>query len=207
MVPQDRNEPRGIVPIHQRIAMSIKDKVDDAALLKLVRCEAVAGDFFEAVPQGGDLYVLKFILVDWKDAEALRILQSCRTAITPDGKLLVIEMTIPDTNDPSPGVLFDLNMLVMTGGQALYWPRQDFVSTALFRRARRFTCWRPSQSDLRWPARMRPTGTFALTSALEGKSGPDMLGSSSSLRNPNRTSTRGRSTAPNWGISAGSSHP
>ena len=61
--------------------------------------------------------MLKFILVDWKDAEALRILQSCRTAITPDGKLLVIEMTIPDTNDPSPGVLFDLNMLVMTGGQ------------------------------------------------------------------------------------------
>jgi len=37
-------------------------------------------------------------LVDWKDAEALRILQNCRTAITPDGKLLVIEMTIPDTN-------------------------------------------------------------------------------------------------------------
>ena len=81
------------------------------------RCEAVAGDFFEAVPQGGDLYVLKFILVDWKDAEALRILQNCRTAITPDGKLLVIEMTIPDTNEPSPGQLFDLNMLVMTGGQ------------------------------------------------------------------------------------------
>jgi hypothetical protein len=50
-------------------------------------------------------------LVDWKDAEALRILQNCRTAITPDGKLLVIEMTIPDTNSPSPGQLFDLNML------------------------------------------------------------------------------------------------
>jgi SAM-dependent methyltransferase len=81
------------------------------------RCEAVAGDFFEAVPQGGDLYMLKFILVDWKDAEALRILKNCRRAISPDGKLLVIEMTIPDTNEPSPGQLFDLNMLVMTGGQ------------------------------------------------------------------------------------------
>jgi O-methyltransferase len=81
------------------------------------RCQAVAGDFFQAVPQGGDLYVLKFILVDWKDAEALRILRNCRTAITPDGKLPVIEMTIPDANTPSPGQLFDLNMLVMTGGQ------------------------------------------------------------------------------------------
>jgi hypothetical protein len=81
------------------------------------RCHAVGGDFFQAVPRGGDLYLLKFILVDWKDAEALRILQNCRAAITPDGKVLVIEMTIPDDNNPSPGQLFDLNMLVMTGGQ------------------------------------------------------------------------------------------
>jgi O-methyltransferase/methyltransferase family protein len=81
------------------------------------RCHAVGGDFFQAVPRGGDLYLLKFILVDWKDAEALQILQNCRAAITPDGKLLVIEMTIPDDNNPSPGQLFDLNMLVMTGGQ------------------------------------------------------------------------------------------
>jgi hypothetical protein len=81
------------------------------------RCEAVGGDFFQAVPPGGDLYVLKFILVDWKDAEAVRLLHHCRTAMTPDGTLLVIEMTIPDDNRPSPGQLFDLNMLVMTGGQ------------------------------------------------------------------------------------------
>jgi hypothetical protein len=81
------------------------------------RCEAVGGDFFQAVPPGGDLYVLKFILVDWKDAEAVRILHNCRTAITPDGKLLVIEMTIPDDNRPSPAQLLDLNMLVMTGGR------------------------------------------------------------------------------------------
>jgi hypothetical protein len=81
------------------------------------RCQAIGGDFFQAVPPGGDLYVLKFILVDWKDADAVRILHNCRTAIAPDGKLLVIEMTIPDDNRPSPGQLFDLNMLVMTGGQ------------------------------------------------------------------------------------------
>jgi hypothetical protein len=61
--------------------------------------------------------VLKFILVDWRDAEALQILHNCRTAMVPDGKLLVIEMTIPDDNHPTPAQLFDLNMLVMTGGQ------------------------------------------------------------------------------------------
>jgi O-methyltransferase domain len=81
------------------------------------RCEFVGGDFFQSVPAGADVYVLKFILVDWRDEEGLRILQNCRTAIAPDGKLLVIEMTIPDDNRPSAAQLFDLNMLVMTGGQ------------------------------------------------------------------------------------------
>ncbi len=80
------------------------------------RCEALGGDFFEAVPPGGDLYLLKFILHDWQDPEALRILHNCRQAITPDGKLLVIEMVIPEDNRPSPAQLIDLNMLVMTGG-------------------------------------------------------------------------------------------
>jgi hypothetical protein len=40
----------------------------------------VDGDFFQAVPGGGDLYVLKFSLVDWKDAETLRF---CRSAARP----------------------------------------------------------------------------------------------------------------------------
>ncbi len=78
---------------------------------------AHGGDFFQSVPPGGDIYVLKFILHDWQDTEAVRILHNCRAAITSDGKLLVIEMVIPDDNHPSPAQLMDLNMLVMAGGQ------------------------------------------------------------------------------------------
>ena len=81
------------------------------------RCEVRGGDFFEAVPPGGDIYLLKAILIDWKDADALRILRSCRAAITPEGKLLVIEMVLPNDNQLSPAQLLDLNMLVMTGGK------------------------------------------------------------------------------------------
>src|SRR5439155_26447866 len=81
------------------------------------RCEVLGGDFFQAVPPGGDIYLLKGILLDWKEAEALRILHNCRTAITPDGKLLVIAMILPDDNHPSPAQLVDLHMLVMSGGQ------------------------------------------------------------------------------------------
>ena len=117
------------------------------------RCQAVGGDFFQAVPSGGDLYILKFILVDWKDADALRILQNCHMAATLAGTLLVIEMTIPDDNKPSPGQLFDLNMLVMTGGQERTHSEYGaLLAQAGFRLNRViptgspfFTCWR------QWP--------------------------------------------------------
>ena len=47
------------------------------------RCEVVAGSFFEAVPEGADAYLLKAVLHDWEDDDALRILRRCRAAI-PD---------------------------------------------------------------------------------------------------------------------------
>jgi hypothetical protein len=81
------------------------------------RCEALGGDFFQAVPPGGDIYVLKLILHDWPDTEVVRILHNCRAVMSPDGTLLVIEMVLPDDNHLSPAHLSDLNMLVMTGGQ------------------------------------------------------------------------------------------
>jgi len=81
------------------------------------RCKALGGDFFQAVPPGGDVYMLKLIVHDWPDTEVLRILHNCRAVMPPDGTLLVIEMVIPDDHHLSPAHLSDLNMLVMTGGQ------------------------------------------------------------------------------------------
>src|SRR5262249_40035269 len=40
------------------------------------RCDLVGGDFFEAVPAGGDVYVLRHILHDWEDARAVRVLRN-----------------------------------------------------------------------------------------------------------------------------------
>jgi hypothetical protein len=81
------------------------------------RCRVVGGDFFAAVPAGGDAYVLKQILHDWEDAEATAILRSCRRAIGPAGRLLVIERGIAAPNEGAPGKLTDLLMLVSAGGQ------------------------------------------------------------------------------------------
>lgn len=79
------------------------------------RAQAVGGDFFAAVPQG-DAYVMKHILHDWSDELSNKILKAIRAAIGPAGKLLVVEMVVPETPGPDMSKLMDLNMLVMTPG-------------------------------------------------------------------------------------------
>ncbi len=83
------------------------------------RSEVVGGDFFKAVPSGGDAYILKDIVHDWDDSRAIAILQNCRWALRshPAGKVLVVEKVIRPGNDPFPGKLTDITMLLVTGGR------------------------------------------------------------------------------------------
>ena len=76
------------------------------------RVEKVAGNFFEAVPNGGDAYVLKYIIHDWDDERAITILKNCRQAMAENGRVLLVEMVIPAGNAPSPGKFLDLEMLL-----------------------------------------------------------------------------------------------
>lgn len=81
-----------------------------------IRCELVAGDFFESVPSGGDAYILRYILHNWDDERAIAILKNCHRVMVENGKLLVIEQVIPPGNDPFIGKLLDLHMLVLFPG-------------------------------------------------------------------------------------------
>ena len=81
------------------------------------RCELVAGDFFEAVPEGADLHLLQQVVHNWDDAEAARLLGNCHRALPPGGKLVLVEMIVPSDNRPSEAHLMDLNMLVNLGGR------------------------------------------------------------------------------------------
>lgn len=81
------------------------------------RCDVVGGDFFAAVPEGGDTYVLKSVLHDWEDEPATAILRACRRAIAPDGRLLLVERVLEPPNEGAPAKLSDLNMLVAPGGR------------------------------------------------------------------------------------------
>jgi SAM-dependent methyltransferase/DNA-binding transcriptional ArsR family regulator len=82
------------------------------------RVESVGGDFFREVPAGGDVYILSQILHDWDDDRATTILRTIRRASRPDGRLLIVELLMPEHVDgPDPVVDVDLVMLVLTGGQ------------------------------------------------------------------------------------------
>lgn len=81
------------------------------------RWELVSGDFFQSCPSG-DIYVLKYILHDWPDEQATRILQSCREAMSPGGRVLVMDPIIPSGNTPHTGKMLDLLcMAIYEGGR------------------------------------------------------------------------------------------
>ncbi|MEZ4869385.1 MAG: methyltransferase [Caldilineaceae bacterium] len=95
------------------------------------RCTSVAGDFFAAVPAGGDAYVLSQILHDWEDEQCLTILRHTRQVMPQQGKLLVVELVIPPGNEPSFGKWLDLHMLAIPGGRE----RTEAEYSILFRDA------------------------------------------------------------------------
>jgi SAM-dependent methyltransferase len=81
------------------------------------RCHIVGGSFFDSVPEAGDAYLMKTILHDWNDDDALKILANIRNAIAPDGKLLLLESVLPQRSSTDLGLLIDLEMLVAVGGR------------------------------------------------------------------------------------------
>jgi len=81
------------------------------------RCEAVECNFFAAVPEGGDCYLLKHILHDWSDESALQILRQIRKVIPETGTLILAESVLDDSAAPSPGKLIDIEMMTFVGGK------------------------------------------------------------------------------------------
>jgi hypothetical protein len=80
------------------------------------RCEIVGGDFFQEIPEGADAYLMRVVIHDWNDQDALKILKNCRRAIPEHGKLLLVESVLRPPNQPDPGRFNDLTMLVMAPG-------------------------------------------------------------------------------------------
>jgi hypothetical protein len=97
------------------VAAAARERITAAGLDG--RATAAAGDFFSSVPAGGDLYLLKWIIHDWPDEQAVAILRRCRSAMAPGSRLLLIERVLPDTDAPHTSKVWDFTMLVVLGGR------------------------------------------------------------------------------------------
>jgi SAM-dependent methyltransferase len=82
------------------------------------RWRAEPGDFFTAVPDGGDVYVLTHVLHDWDDAAAVLILSACRRGLAPEGRVLVVDSVPEPGNAPHPGKTLDVAMMTLVTGRA-----------------------------------------------------------------------------------------
>jgi hypothetical protein len=87
-----------------------------AGVHRVIDCECVGGDF-AAVPEGCDIYVLKWVLIGWDDEKAQMLLRNCHQAMSAHATLLIVEPLIPPGNAPHLAKLLDVNMLVNFGGR------------------------------------------------------------------------------------------
>ena len=106
---------RGVLFDLPHVIEKAKQRISEDGLAD--RCEAFGGDIFQSVPEGGDAYLLKWIIHDWNDEQSITILKNCRKAMAAGGRLLLVESLILSVNELSFAKFGDLNMLVMTGGR------------------------------------------------------------------------------------------
>ncbi len=83
------------------------------------RVRAEPGDFFKAVPAGGDAYIIKHIIHDWDDERAVAILSNIRKALDgkPQGRVILLEAVLAAGNAPDFAKLLDLEMMLFPGGR------------------------------------------------------------------------------------------
>lgn len=80
------------------------------------RIECVGADFFETVPEGGDCYLLKHIIHDWDDTHCRQVLANIARVMDPAGRVLVVDMVVPDERVPHPSYFLDITMVAQTVG-------------------------------------------------------------------------------------------
>ncbi|QWG15908.1 methyltransferase [Bradyrhizobium sediminis] len=114
-----------ILRAHPHVRGTLFDQRDVVAQARAVlaergvidRCNIVGGSFFETVPEGADAYLMRVVIHDWEDDEAIAILKVCRRATGEAAKLLLIERLVGPPNEMPATKFSDLNMLVSPGGR------------------------------------------------------------------------------------------
>ncbi len=79
------------------------------------RCDLVSGDFFTAVP-AADAHLLSNIVHNWNDEDALVILRNVRSVMPAHGRVLLLDILLPEDDRPHLGKELDMRMLALYDG-------------------------------------------------------------------------------------------
>ena len=120
---------RGVLSDVDHVIAGAIPRIREAGLEGRMKTEVI--DFFKAVPEGGDAYIMKHIIHDWDDDRALTILRNIKKAMKPGGRVILLDSVLQPGNTPDFGKLIDLEMLLFPGGRE----RTEAEFASLFRRA------------------------------------------------------------------------
>jgi hypothetical protein len=95
------------------------------------RCECIGGDFFTAVPSGGDAYIMQAILHGMTDEQVVQLLHTIRQAMRENGTVLQVDMVVPEGNEPSTSKFGNVHMMIFTPSHE----RSEAEYRALYERA------------------------------------------------------------------------
>jgi len=129
---KSRPDLRGVLFDSPAVVEGARSFLESEGLMR--RCLIEEGSFFEKVPQGGDVYLLKHILHDYDDDKALEILRNCYRVMTPNDRILVIDIVFPEGNSSFLESWMDVEMMVLLNGkERTKIELQDLFSRAGFR--------------------------------------------------------------------------
>jgi hypothetical protein len=107
---------RGVLIDREAAIPAAREHLASAGLADRIECEA--GDFFVDVPAGAEVYVLSRVLHDWDDADAARILATCRRAMSSGSRLLVVDAILPErARDRPAAIRMDVHMFLLLGAR------------------------------------------------------------------------------------------
>jgi len=106
---------RGVLYDMPEVVAGAPAVLGQRGMAERVRIEG--GSFFDSVPTGGDAYLLKHIIHDWPDEQAVAILRNVRAAALDGATLLLLETVIPEHDREFLGKWVDLEMLLLGPGR------------------------------------------------------------------------------------------
>jgi hypothetical protein len=142
-----RSGASGVLFDQPHVADAAAARFADRGFGQRLRC--VGGSFFEdAVPRGGDVYILQHILHDWDDEACRTILGNCRSAMKETARLLLLECIVDEARPDRGLVMRDHHMMSVLGGVERTLAEYDALFEATGLRRVRTVLTEPHAADV-----------------------------------------------------------